>query len=190
MANEFGNLNGFDSDKNDNKVGNPELGGLGALHRFLYIHPPLHLDDATLNDIVFNFSLQEFSTRVGFICGLEQGGKFTSEQALSKILQLWTELKDMRRSFYPMKERKTMDESPTAVDTTMRDNDAVSAKPGPTSSEVLTPDEAEIAKIFYSFSFRVSIVSSLVAGGRIRPLEGYKIINKHWKELRQKLGVA
>ncbi len=45
-------------------------------------------------NLVFNANLQEFASRVGIICGLETGGKITSEEAYQQIKQLWKSLKE------------------------------------------------------------------------------------------------
>lgn len=44
-------------------------------------------------NLAFNANLQEFAQRVAYICGLETGGKMTSEQAYEEIRQLWKTLK-------------------------------------------------------------------------------------------------
>lgn len=198
MANESDAMNGLGPHENENS-GNKNSGekahhdDVYALHRFLYTHPPLQLEGATLNDVVFNYNLQEFSTRIGFICGLEQGGKLTPEKALFEIMNLWKGLKKMRREFYPRKERHPQDRIDTSEikpeNATVPANEkADSDLPQAVSSEAMTPDEAEIARSFYAFSNKVSIVCSLIAGGKIAPLKGYKIIKKHWRKLRRKFG--
>lgn len=143
--------------------------------------------------MVFNYNLQEFSTRVAFICGLEQGGKLTPEKALSEIMGLWKGLKQMRREFYPRKHPKEKD--PMAemvlkpVDTSApADGMTPSDQQESGSPENVPLSEAEITQSFYSFSNKVSIVCSLIAGGKIAPLKGYKIIKKHWRGLRRKFG--
>ena len=44
-------------------------------------------------NLVFNANLQEFAHRVTLLCGLETGGKLTSEEAYEQIKSLWIELK-------------------------------------------------------------------------------------------------
>ena len=46
----------------------------------------------TPENLVFNFNLQEFATKVSFIAGLHTGGKLTSTEAYEKIDQLWQDL--------------------------------------------------------------------------------------------------
>ncbi len=43
--------------------------------------------------LIFNANLQEFAHRVGIICGLETGGKITTEEAYREIKKLWKALK-------------------------------------------------------------------------------------------------
>lgn len=47
--------------------------------------------------MVFNANLQEFANKVSLICNLETGGKITSEDAYSRIKQLWKELKASKK---------------------------------------------------------------------------------------------
>jgi len=51
----------------------------------------------TPEKLVFNANLQEFAQRVSFICGLETGGKLSSEEAYYKIKHLWKKLKKSKR---------------------------------------------------------------------------------------------
>lgn len=44
-------------------------------------------------NIIFNTNLQEFARRVEAICGLETGGKITSDVAYQQIQQLYQQLK-------------------------------------------------------------------------------------------------
>lgn len=46
----------------------------------------------TPENLVFNFNLQEFATKVSFIAGLHTGGKLTSTEAYEKIDRLWQDL--------------------------------------------------------------------------------------------------
>jgi len=48
----------------------------------------------TPEKLVFNANLQEFAQRIGIICGLETGGKITSEEAYREIKKLWKALKE------------------------------------------------------------------------------------------------
>lgn len=47
--------------------------------------------------MVFNANLQEFANKVSLICNLETGGKIKSEDAYSRIKQLWKELKASKK---------------------------------------------------------------------------------------------
>ena len=47
----------------------------------------------TPENLVFNANLQEFAQRVSLLCGLETGGKLTSDEAYEQIKQLWQQLK-------------------------------------------------------------------------------------------------
>lgn len=49
----------------------------------------------TPEQLAFNSNLQEFAQRVSLICGLETGGKISSQDAYDQIKQLW---KDLRQS--------------------------------------------------------------------------------------------
>ncbi|NJO77287.1 MAG: hypothetical protein HC827_01390 [Cyanobacteria bacterium RM1_2_2] len=44
-------------------------------------------------NLAFNANLQEFAQRVAYICGLETGGRITSEEAYQEIRQLWKQFK-------------------------------------------------------------------------------------------------
>lgn len=59
---------------------------------FLYPRHPYH-GQWTPKTLVFNANLQEFSTRVGYICGLEGNGKLSSHEAYQEIKSLWKKLK-------------------------------------------------------------------------------------------------
>jgi hypothetical protein len=48
----------------------------------------------TPEKLIFNANLQEFAQRIGIICGLETGGKITSEEAYREIKKLWKALKE------------------------------------------------------------------------------------------------
>lgn len=45
--------------------------------------------------LAFNANLQEFASKVSYICNLETGGKLSSDEAYQQIKQLW---KDLKRS--------------------------------------------------------------------------------------------
>ncbi len=48
----------------------------------------------TPEKLIFNANLQEFAQRIGIVCGLETGGKITSEEAYKEIKKLWKSLKE------------------------------------------------------------------------------------------------
>lgn len=49
-------------------------------------------------NLAFNANLQEFAQRVAIICGLETGGKISSQQAYTEIKQLWHQLKESKKN--------------------------------------------------------------------------------------------
>ena len=68
-----------------------------AIHDdFLYPRSRYH-GDFTPENLVFNANLQEFAQRVSFICGLETGGKLSSEEAYHQIKALWKQLKKSKK---------------------------------------------------------------------------------------------
>jgi hypothetical protein len=52
----------------------------------------------TPEQLAFNANLQEFAQRVSLICGLETGGKITSEDAYHQIKNLWAEVKRSKKA--------------------------------------------------------------------------------------------
>ncbi len=64
---------------------------------FLYPRSSYH-GDFTPENLVFNANLQEFAQRVGIICGLETGGKISSEEAYHQIRYLWKQLKKSKKA--------------------------------------------------------------------------------------------
>lgn len=54
----------------------------------------------TPQNLAFNANLQEFAQRVSYICGLETGGKISSEEAYSQIKVLWKQLKKSRELLF------------------------------------------------------------------------------------------
>ena len=46
----------------------------------------------TPQNLVFNANLQEFATRVSYICNLQTLGKLSTEDAYKQIDELWQEL--------------------------------------------------------------------------------------------------
>lgn len=51
----------------------------------------------TPEQLAFNANLQEFASRVSIICGLETGGKISSQDAYEQIKALWKQLKQSKR---------------------------------------------------------------------------------------------
>ncbi|MEM1171118.1 MAG: hypothetical protein AAGJ08_19070 [Cyanobacteria bacterium P01_H01_bin.35] len=64
---------------------------------FLYPRSRYH-GDFTPEKLVFNANLQEFAQRVSLICGLETGGKLSSEEAYYQIKDLWKQLKKSKKN--------------------------------------------------------------------------------------------
>jgi hypothetical protein len=52
----------------------------------------------TPENLMFNANLQEFSHRVSIICGLETGGKISSQEAYLQIAELWNQLEKSKRN--------------------------------------------------------------------------------------------
>lgn len=48
-------------------------------------------------NLVFNTNLQEFSTRVNYICGLATNGKLSSQKAYQQIKTNWKHLKHSKK---------------------------------------------------------------------------------------------
>ena len=49
-------------------------------------------------EMVFEANLQEFANSVGFICGLETGGRVSAAEAYERIRALWKQLKASRKN--------------------------------------------------------------------------------------------
>lgn len=52
----------------------------------------------TLPNLAFNANLQEFASRVSYICNLETGGKISPDDAYTQIKDLWKELKESKKN--------------------------------------------------------------------------------------------
>jgi sigma54-dependent transcription regulator len=52
----------------------------------------------TPEQLAFNANLQEFAQRVSIVCGLETGGKISTEDAYDEIKRLWKELKQSKKA--------------------------------------------------------------------------------------------
>ena len=48
--------------------------------------------DVSLEELIFESNLREFSTKAGFVCGLEHNGKMSGHEAYEKIETLFHEL--------------------------------------------------------------------------------------------------
>lgn len=66
--------------------------------QFFYPRGSYH-GEFTPEALAFNANLQEFANRVSIICGLETGGKISSDEAYQQIKQLWKHLKDSKKEF-------------------------------------------------------------------------------------------
>ncbi|MGQ9870497.1 DUF7219 family protein [Leptodesmis sp.] len=64
--------------------------------KFLYPIGRYH-GSFTPEQLVFNANLQEFAQRVSLICGLETGGKISTEDAYRQIKELWKTLKKSKK---------------------------------------------------------------------------------------------
>lgn len=53
--------------------------------------------DFSPEHLAFNANLQEFAQRVSLICGLETGGKISSDDAYHQIKKLWKDLKNSKK---------------------------------------------------------------------------------------------
>ncbi len=51
----------------------------------------------TPQQLTFNANLQEFAQRVSLLCGLETGGKISTEDAYTQIKLLWKMLKNSKK---------------------------------------------------------------------------------------------
>jgi hypothetical protein len=49
-------------------------------------------------EMMFNANLDEFATKVGFICALESNGKLTADEAYTRIKSLWKQLKRSKKN--------------------------------------------------------------------------------------------
>lgn len=51
----------------------------------------------TPEHLAFNANLQEFAQRVSLICGLETGGKISTQDAYTQIKELWNQLRNSKK---------------------------------------------------------------------------------------------
>ena len=65
-------------------------------NNFLY---PLgkYYGDFSPNNLAFNANVQEFAQKVSYICGLENNGKISSQEAYDGIRELWQQLKTSKK---------------------------------------------------------------------------------------------
>ena len=62
------------------------------IHDFLYQKKYHYKGKFTLQNLVFNANLQEFATRVSYICNLQTLGKISAEDSYKQIDELWQQL--------------------------------------------------------------------------------------------------
>ena len=48
-------------------------------------------------EMMFDANLDEFATKIGFICGLESNGKLSADEAYQQIKDLWKRLKRSKK---------------------------------------------------------------------------------------------
>jgi hypothetical protein len=65
-------------------------------HNFLYPYSR-YRGEVKPQNLVFNANLQEFSQRIGYICGLETNGKITPEASYQEVKLLWRQLKRSKK---------------------------------------------------------------------------------------------
>ena len=64
-----------------------------------FLHPiGPYRGDFSPAHLAFNANLQEFASRVSLLCGLETGGKISTDQAYQQIKDLWTQLKESKKA--------------------------------------------------------------------------------------------
>ena len=66
-------------------------------NEFIYPRSSYHGEFSPEN-LVFNANLQEFAHKISYICNLETAGKLSTEDAYSRIKQLWHELKQSKKN--------------------------------------------------------------------------------------------
>ncbi len=63
---------------------------------FLYPHSS-YRGNVQPENLVFDANLQEFAQKVGYVCGLENNGKISGEEAFKEIKLLWKQLKESKK---------------------------------------------------------------------------------------------
>ncbi|MFN3166230.1 MAG: hypothetical protein ACE37H_04110 [Phycisphaeraceae bacterium] len=62
-------------------------------------HDPDHPHRANSpEEILFNNNLREFTVKIEHICGLEDNGKISQEEAYRRVRQLWKQLKRSKKN--------------------------------------------------------------------------------------------
>ncbi|MGF1515595.1 MAG: hypothetical protein ACFB5Z_18110 [Elainellaceae cyanobacterium] len=63
-----------------------------------FLHPrSRYRGEFSPQTLTFNSNLQEFAQQVSLICGLETGGKISSDDAYQRIRALWKSLKRSKK---------------------------------------------------------------------------------------------
>ena len=57
-------------------------------------------------EMIFDANLEEFATKIGFICGLESNGKLTADDAYRQIKGLWKQLKRSKRNLLDKRDER------------------------------------------------------------------------------------
>jgi hypothetical protein len=66
---------------------------------FIYPHRPFR-GEFTPENLLLDANLQEFATRVGIICALENSGKLSPLDAYEQIKVLWQQLEASRHQLF------------------------------------------------------------------------------------------
>lgn len=66
------------------------------LKDYIYAQSPYRGSEES-SEMKFDVILQEFATRVNYICALESGGKLSGSDAYQEIKNIWKELKSRRK---------------------------------------------------------------------------------------------
>jgi hypothetical protein len=76
----------------------PSLGGSDGVRSPLEAHGSYRGDDWSPERLVFHQNLESFADRVGLVVGLQANGKLSQEQAYAQIKQIWSQLKESKKS--------------------------------------------------------------------------------------------
>jgi len=57
-------------------------------------------------EMMFDANLEEFATKIGFICGLESNGKLPAGEAYKQIKDLWKRLKRSKKNLLDRTDEK------------------------------------------------------------------------------------